>query len=72
MRPRVSPRAATMRAPCAPRRAGSSATPRCVVRVDADHVVVEVSRSVAPPGALARWGAVHLHADATALVEETP
>ena len=27
-----------------------------VVRVDADHVVVEVSRSVVPPGALARWG----------------
>jgi Flp pilus assembly protein TadG len=43
-----------------------------VVHVDADHVVVEVSRSVAPPGALARWGGVHLHADATALVEETP
>jgi len=43
-----------------------------VVRVEADHVVVEVSRSVTPPGALARWGAVRLHADATALVEVTP
>jgi hypothetical protein len=43
-----------------------------VIRVEADHVVVEVSRSVTPPGALARWGAVRLHADATALVEETP
>jgi len=43
-----------------------------VVRVEADHVVVEVSRSVSPPGALARWGAVRLRADATALLEETP
>ena len=43
-----------------------------VVHVDADHVVVEVSRSVAPPGALARWGVVHLQADATALVEQAP
>ena len=43
-----------------------------VVRVEADHVVVEVSRSVTPPGALARWGGVRLHADATALVEVTP
>jgi uncharacterized protein YbjQ (UPF0145 family) len=43
-----------------------------VVRTDSGHVVVEVSRFVAAPGALARWGAVELHADATALVEETP
>ena len=43
-----------------------------VVRTDSGHVVVEVSRSVTAPGALARWGAVELHADATALVEETP
>jgi hypothetical protein len=43
-----------------------------VVRVEADHVVVEVTRSVTPPGALARWGAVRLRADATALVEEAP
>jgi len=39
------------------------------VRVDLDHVVVQVGRSVLPPGALARWGAVRLHADAVALVE---
>jgi hypothetical protein len=43
-----------------------------VVRVEADHVVVEVSRSVMPPGALATWGAVRLRADATALVEVSP
>ncbi len=43
-----------------------------VVRTDSGHVVVDVSREVTPPGALARWGAVELHADATALVEEVP
>jgi hypothetical protein len=43
-----------------------------VVSTGSGHVVVEVSRSVSAPGALARWGAVELHADATALVEETP
>jgi len=41
------------------------------LRVEDDHVVVEVGRSVAPPGALARWGSVRLHADATALLEPT-
>ncbi len=39
------------------------------IRVEGDHVVVEVARSVSPPGALARWGAVHLHAEAVALLE---
>jgi hypothetical protein len=43
-----------------------------VVRTDSGHVVVDVTRSVTAPGALARWGAVELHADATALVEVTP
>jgi hypothetical protein len=43
-----------------------------VVRTESGHVVVEVRRSVTAPGALARWGAVDLHADATALVEESP
>ena len=43
-----------------------------VVRVGSDHVVVEVHRSLVPPGALSRWGAVTLSADATALLEEVP
>ena len=42
------------------------------VRVEGDHVVVEVGRAVAPPGGLGRWGAVRLQADATALVEPAP
>jgi Flp pilus assembly protein TadG len=43
-----------------------------VVRIESDHVVVEVHRSLSPPGALARWGAVDLRADATARLEEVP
>ena len=39
------------------------------VRHDGDHVVVDVERSLTPPGPLGRWGAAHLHAEATALVE---
>lgn len=42
------------------------------LQVDADHVVVVVHRSVTLPGALARWGVVELHADATGLLEPSP
>jgi len=42
------------------------------VRRDGDHVVVVVERPVSPPGPLGRWGAVRLHAEAVALIEETP
>jgi Flp pilus assembly protein TadG len=42
------------------------------VRVDVDHVVVDVSRSVSPPGVLASWGSVRLHAESVALVERVP
>ena len=42
------------------------------VRLEVDHVVVDVSRDVSPPGALARWGTVHLHAASVALLERTP
>jgi hypothetical protein len=46
--------------------------PDAVVEVhhDLDHVVVDVSRSVSPPGALARWGSVRLSAESVALVEQ--
>lgn len=40
------------------------------LRTDVDHVVVEVSRSVTPPGALGRLGQVRLRAESSALVEE--
>ena len=43
-----------------------------VIRIEGGHVVVGVSRSVTAPGMLARWGAVRLHAEATALVEAAP
>ena len=43
-----------------------------VVRVDGDHLVVEVSRDVQPPGGLARWGSVHLSAESVAAREMTP
>jgi hypothetical protein len=42
------------------------------VRHDGDHVAVVVERRVDPPGALARWGAVRLRAQAVALEEQTP
>jgi hypothetical protein len=42
------------------------------VRHDGDHVVVEVGRSLAPPGPLGRWGSVRLRARAEALVESAP
>jgi hypothetical protein len=42
------------------------------VRHDGDHVVVDVSRSLSPPGSLGRWGSVQLHAEASALVEAAP
>jgi len=42
------------------------------VRREGDHVVIDVERPVSPPGPWARWGAVRLHAEAVALVEETP
>lgn len=42
------------------------------VRHDGDHVVVDVSRWVSPPGALGRWGSVRLRAEASALVEAAP
>ncbi len=42
------------------------------VHLDVDHVVVDVSRTVAAPGALARWGSVRLHAASVALVEQVP
>ena len=40
------------------------------VRVDEDHVVVTVHRSLTLPGIFARWGGFALHADAVALVED--
>ena len=40
------------------------------VRRDGDHVVVECRRTVDPPGALARVGAVHLEARSVAVVEQ--
>lgn len=39
------------------------------VRVDGDHVVVDLRRTVTLPGVLARWGGIPVHADAVALVE---
>jgi hypothetical protein len=39
------------------------------VRSDGDHVIVEVSREVRPPGVLARWGAVRLRAESVAALE---
>ena len=39
------------------------------VRVDADHVVVHLQRTVTLPGVLARWGGIALRADAVALLE---
>jgi hypothetical protein len=42
------------------------------VHLDVDHVVIDVSRIVSPPGALARWGSVRLHAASVALVEQLP
>jgi Flp pilus assembly protein TadG len=42
------------------------------VRRDGDHVIVEVQRSLAPPGPLGRWVSVHLRAQAEALVESAP
>jgi hypothetical protein len=43
---------------------------RVEIHLDGDHVVVDVSRTVSPPGALGRWGSVHLHAASVALVEQ--
>ncbi len=40
------------------------------VRVDGDHVVVTVHRSLTLPGIFARWGGIALRADAVALVED--
>ncbi len=40
------------------------------VRVDEDHVVVTVHRSLTLPGIFARWGGFALRADAVALVED--
>ncbi|MDA8436764.1 MAG: hypothetical protein M0Z98_12355 [Actinomycetales bacterium] len=45
---------------------------RVEVHLDVDHVVVDVTRTVSPPGVLARWGSVHLHAASVALVERAP
>lgn len=42
------------------------------LHLDVDHVVVEVSRTVTPPGALGRLGSVRLHAASVALVEQLP
>ena len=42
------------------------------VHLDVDHVVVDVTRTVSPPGVLARWGSVHLRAESVALVEQAP
>jgi len=39
------------------------------IRVDADHVVVHLQRTVTLPGAFARWGGIDLRAEAVALVE---
>jgi hypothetical protein len=39
------------------------------VRVDGDHVVVDVSREVTLPGTLARWGSVRLEAESVAATE---
>jgi len=42
---------------------------RVDVRVDGDHVVVDVTREVTLPGALARWGSVRLAAESVAATE---
>lgn len=42
------------------------------LRVEADHVVIEVHRSVRGPGALAGWGAVDLGARSVAALESSP
>lgn len=41
------------------------------VHLDVDHVVVEVTRTLSPPGVLGRWGSVHLSAESVALVEQS-
>lgn len=58
--------------PWPPRPTASSQGPTSTSAATGDHVIVEVQRSLAPPGPLGRWGSVHLRAQAEALVESAP